>query len=74
MTEPGSILRVRVVHVQGKSIAGAVVATNTWHGHRSIEFRAETDQDGRVAWQRPPGRRALQHRQGRLHVGSIPPR
>ncbi len=54
MTEPGSILRVRVVNVQGKSIAGAVVATNTWHGHQSIEFRAETDQDGRVAWRSAP--------------------
>ena len=54
MTEPGSSLRVRVVDVQGKPVAGAVVVTNRWRGHRSIEFRAETDQDGRLAWRSAP--------------------
>ena len=54
MTEPGSILRVRVIDIQGKPVAGAVVAANTWRGHRSIEFRAETDRDGRLAWRGAP--------------------
>ena len=54
LTEPGSTLRVKVVDVQGKPVAGAVVVTNRWRGHRSIEFRAETDQDGRLEWQSAP--------------------
>jgi beta-lactamase regulating signal transducer with metallopeptidase domain len=54
MTESGSTLRVKVVDVQGKPVAGAVVVTNRWRGHRSIEFRAETDQDGRLAWRSAP--------------------
>ena len=54
MTEPGSILRVRVVDVQGKPVAGANIVADTWRGHRSIEFQAQTDQDGRFAWPSAP--------------------
>ncbi len=54
MTEPGSILRVRVVDIQGKPIAGAFVGANTWREYRSIEFRAETDRDGRFEWRSAP--------------------
>ncbi len=54
LTEPGSILRVRVVDIRGKPVAGAIVAANTWRGHRSLEFRAETDRDGRLAWRGSP--------------------
>ena len=54
MTESGSTLRVRVADVQGKPVAGAVVVTNRWRGYRSIEFRAETDQDGRLVWRSAP--------------------
>ena len=54
MTEPGSILRVKVVDVLGKPIAGAFVSASHWRGHQSIQFQARTDQDGRVAWQSAP--------------------
>ena len=54
MTEPGSILRVKVVDVQGKPIAGAYVGANNWRGHQTIQFRAETDRDGRFEWRSAP--------------------
>jgi beta-lactamase regulating signal transducer with metallopeptidase domain len=54
MTDPGPILRVRVADVQGKPVAGAYVVADTWRGHRSIDFHAETDQDGRLAWRSAP--------------------
>jgi protocatechuate 3,4-dioxygenase beta subunit len=54
MTEPASVLRLRVVDVHGKPVAGATVVANIWRGHQSIEFRAETDRDGRVEWRSAP--------------------
>jgi protocatechuate 3,4-dioxygenase beta subunit/5-hydroxyisourate hydrolase-like protein (transthyretin family) len=52
--EPGSVLRVRVVDIQGEPIAAVRVTVKMWHGHRSIQFRAETDQDGRFEWRSAP--------------------
>jgi RNA polymerase sigma factor (sigma-70 family) len=54
MAEPGSTVRVKVVDVQGKPIAGAYFAADTWRAHRSIHFRAETGPDGRVEWLSAP--------------------
>jgi beta-lactamase regulating signal transducer with metallopeptidase domain/peroxiredoxin len=54
MTEPGSILRVKVVDVQGKPIAGAFVGASNWRGHQTIQFWAETDRDGRLVWRSAP--------------------
>jgi protocatechuate 3,4-dioxygenase beta subunit len=54
MTEPGSVLRVRVVDAQGKPMAGAMFGADTWRNHRSIHFRVETGPDGRVAWRSAP--------------------
>ena len=54
LTEPGSLLRVRVVDVQGKPVAGGSIVADTWRGHRSIHFRAETDPDGRFEWRSAP--------------------
>jgi peroxiredoxin len=54
MTEPGSILRVKVMDVQGKPIAGAFVGANNWRGHQTIQFQAETDRDGRLVWRSAP--------------------
>src|SRR5262249_6891914 len=36
LTEPGSVLRVRVVDVRGQPVAGATFGPDTWRGHRSI--------------------------------------
>jgi RNA polymerase sigma factor (sigma-70 family) len=54
MSEPGSVVRGRVVDVQGKPIAGVSVFADTWREHRSIDFRAETDRDGRFGWRSAP--------------------
>ena len=55
LTEPASIVRGKVVDVEGKPVIGAFVAADTWRGHRSIQFRVDTDQDGRFAWRNAPG-------------------
>ena len=36
LTEPASIVRGKVVEVDGKPVTGAWVAADTWRGHRSI--------------------------------------
>jgi 5-hydroxyisourate hydrolase-like protein (transthyretin family) len=54
LTEPGSILRVRVVDVEGKPVAGASLGPDTWRGQRSIHFRGLTGPDGRVEWRSAP--------------------
>jgi len=54
LTEPGSLLRGKVVDVEGKAIAGAYVAADKWRGHRSLRFRVLTDQEGRFEWRSAP--------------------
>jgi hypothetical protein len=54
LTEPGSVLRVRVVDVRGQPVAGATFGPDTWRGHRSIHFRGETGPDGRLEWKSAP--------------------
>jgi len=51
---PAATLRVKVVNAQGQPIAGAFFATDTWRGHRSIQFRANSDKDGRIEWRSAP--------------------
>ena len=53
--EPAHRIRARVVDPQGNPVAGAFVAADTWRGHRSIEFRVDTDKEGRFAWDDAPG-------------------
>jgi beta-lactamase regulating signal transducer with metallopeptidase domain/thiol-disulfide isomerase/thioredoxin len=52
--EPGHTLRARVVDSIGKPIKGAFFAADTWRGHRSLQFRVDTPEDGRVAWKSAP--------------------
>ena len=54
LTEPGSVLRGKVVDIEGKPVAGAWFVAGTWHGHTSIQFRVDTDQDGRFEWRSAP--------------------
>jgi protocatechuate 3,4-dioxygenase beta subunit/peroxiredoxin/DNA-binding beta-propeller fold protein YncE len=54
LAEPGATIRGRVVDVQGKPVAGAFVAADTWRGHRTIEFRGSADKDGRFEWRSAP--------------------
>ena len=54
LTEPGSLLRGKVVDIEGKPVAGAFFAADTWRGHRSLKFRVNTDKDGRFQWKSAP--------------------
>src|SRR5205085_123709 len=54
LAEPGSVVRGKVVDIQGKPVAGAFVAADTWRGHRSIQFRVDTDKEGRFEWRSAP--------------------
>ena len=54
LPEPGATLRVKVVNVEGKPVAGAILGVDTWRGHRSLEFRKEAGADGRIEWRRRP--------------------
>src|SRR5262249_7554385 len=47
LTEPGSVLRGKVVDVDGKPLAGAFFGADTWRGHRSLRLHVITDKDGR---------------------------
>ncbi len=66
---PARVLRGRVVDVQGNPVAGTNVVADTWRGHRSIQFRAETDPQGRFEWRSAPKDVVLYDLfKGRLHV------
>jgi beta-lactamase regulating signal transducer with metallopeptidase domain/thiol-disulfide isomerase/thioredoxin len=52
--QPASELRLRVVDVLGKPVAGAFVFAQTWRGYHSIDLRKETDSVGRFAWRSAP--------------------
>ncbi len=54
LPEPGATLRVKVVDVDGKPVAGAILGVDTWRGHRSLEFRKEAGADGRIEWRSAP--------------------
>ncbi len=47
LTEPGAIIRGKVVDVQGRPVAGAFFTADTWRGFRSLRFHVDTDKDGR---------------------------
>jgi len=51
---PSATLRIRVVDRDGKPVVGAFFAADTWRGHRSIQFRANTDAEGRIVWKDAP--------------------
>ena len=54
LTEPGSVIRGKVVDVEGKPIALAWFAAETWRGHRSSYFRVNTGKDGGFEWKNAP--------------------
>ena len=54
LTEPGSLLRGKVVDIEGRPIAGAFFGADSWRGHRSIRFQVNTDKDGRFEWKSAP--------------------
>ncbi|MBN2313999.1 MAG: carboxypeptidase regulatory-like domain-containing protein [Sedimentisphaerales bacterium] len=52
--EPGRTIRGRIVDKNGHPLAGAFVAADTWRGHRSLEWRVDTDAEGRFEWNEAP--------------------
>jgi len=54
LTEPGSVVRGKVVDIQGQPVAAAFVGADTWRGHRLLHFRVDTDKDGRFEWKSAP--------------------
>jgi beta-lactamase regulating signal transducer with metallopeptidase domain len=46
----GNDLHGKVVDEDGLPVRKAWIAADTWRGHRSIDFRADTDADGRFTW------------------------
>ena len=51
---PPSLIQARVVDAAGTPLAGVTVFADTWRGYRAIEWRTETDREGRFAWADAP--------------------
>ena len=69
----GRTVTGRVVDGQGKPVAGAFVAADTWRGYRSLMWRVDTDKDGRFRWDEAPADEVLCDL-GKLGFMSIRPR
>ena len=50
LSERAATLRGRVVDVEGKPVAGAIVGADTWRRRRTLSLRATTGADGRFEW------------------------
>ncbi|MFH1370609.1 MAG: SMP-30/gluconolactonase/LRE family protein [Planctomycetota bacterium] len=50
----GQTIKGRVVDANGNPISEAFVTADTWRGHRSIEWRVNTDANGRFCWKNAP--------------------
>jgi hypothetical protein len=57
--EPGRTLKGRLVDKAGTPVAGAMVAADTWRGNRSLEWRVNTDSQGRFQWDDAPADEVL---------------
>ena len=52
--EPGHAIRGRVVDAQGKPVAGAYVGVDQWRDGQTLDWRTETDPEGRFRWDGAP--------------------
>jgi RNA polymerase sigma factor (sigma-70 family) len=57
--EPGHTIRGRVVDRQGKPVAGAYVGVGRWRDIQTLDWRTETDAEGRFRWDGAPGDQVL---------------
>lgn len=57
--EPGRTVRGRLVDVEGNPVRGAFVAADTWRGNRSLEYRVDSDANGRFVWKEAPADEVL---------------
>jgi len=56
---PAKTVRGKVVDEKGKPVGGAFVAADTWRGHRSLEWRVNTKNDGSFLWTGAPADEVL---------------
>jgi peroxiredoxin len=68
--EPGHTIRGRIMDTAGNPISGAFVAADTWRGHRSLEWRVNTDTEGRFVWNEAPADEVLID-MGKQHYMSV---
>ncbi|HEV8291650.1 MAG TPA: carboxypeptidase-like regulatory domain-containing protein, partial [Tepidisphaeraceae bacterium] len=58
---PGNTVKGKVVDRNGKPVAGAFVAADTWRGNRSLDWRVNTKGDGTFVWKEAPADDVLVH-------------
>ncbi|HUT45328.1 MAG TPA: carboxypeptidase regulatory-like domain-containing protein [Sedimentisphaerales bacterium] len=68
--EHGHTIRGRIMDTAGNPISGAFVAADTWRGHRSLEWRVDTDAEGRFKWNEAPADEVLID-MGKQHYMSV---
>ncbi len=51
---PGRTIRGRVIDDRGRPVPGATVAASQWRGHQTLDWRVETDAEGRFRWDDAP--------------------
>ena len=52
--EKGRTIQGRVVDAKGEPLAGATVAVDGWRGHRTLDWRMTTDDEGEFRWTDAP--------------------
>jgi len=57
--EPGRTIRGQILDSQDRPIEGAFVAADTWRGHRSVNWRVDTDSQGLFEWDEAPADEVL---------------
>ncbi len=57
--EPGHTIRGRIKDTEGNPIAGAFVVADSYRGHRALEWRVDTDAEGRFEWNEAPADEVL---------------
>jgi hypothetical protein len=68
--ESGHTIRGRIIDKAGNPVAGAFVAADTWRGHRSLQWRVDTDAEGRFEWNEAPSDEVLID-MGKQHFMSV---
>jgi len=54
LLKTGQTIRGRIVDTSGNPVSKAFVAADTWRGHRSLDWRIETDAEGWFQWDDAP--------------------
>jgi peroxiredoxin len=57
--EPGHMIRGRIVDSENNPIEGASVTADTWRGHRTLNWRVDTNNEGRFQWNDAPADEVL---------------